>query len=259
MRNARDPVNKTFAILRWMLQESDGTCGVREIAAALDIAPSTAHGLLQAAVEVGILQQRSDSGRYFLSIEMYRIAELVGQRNSIRSIAQPHLEDLVSRSGKTVLLQLYDDRRQEMIINAGYWGAEKLAFRVEMNKWKPVYAGASGMAVMANLPRHVRDNIVLRTGLAPVTSRTITDPDLLEAELDKIRGRGYAITSGQRVRGAVGIAAPFFGPQGVLGDVVFAISENTFNPVSEPSLAALLLECTEALTSKLGGRKARQA
>jgi DNA-binding IclR family transcriptional regulator len=43
--------------------------------------------------------------------------------------------------------------------------------------------------------------------------RSITERYRLEAELQKIRERGYAITHGQRTQGAVGLAAPVFQQQ----------------------------------------------
>lgn len=70
-----------------------------------------------------------------------------------------------------------------------------------INKWIPVHASASGLAAMAFLPEPAR-----------ITNATITDPQVLEDELAKIRRRGYALFRGQRTKGAVAIAAPIWGP-----------------------------------------------
>jgi DNA-binding IclR family transcriptional regulator len=62
----------------------------------------------------------------------------------------------------------------------------------------------------------------LPTGnLQSKTSRTITSRALLSKELDKVRKVGYAIIDSELEEGLVAVAAPVFGPTGL---VVAAIS-----------------------------------
>ena len=79
----------------------------------------------------------------------------------------------------------------------------------ELHRWMPIHRAASGLAVMAYAgPDQLKDawdqaDDELRAGTSPWRDR-----DELEATLARIRERGYAMTSGQRVTGAVGIFAP---------------------------------------------------
>jgi len=96
---------------------------------------------------------------------------------------------------------------------------------------------------------------VSRTKLPSVTERTITDPELLDAELMRVRQLGYAVTHGQRVVGAVGIAAPIWGPTGrVLGSIVVTVPEQRFQPSLELTLGQLAVEFANKITKALGGR-----
>src|SRR5258708_33792215 len=50
--------------------------------------------------------------------------------------------------------------------------------------------------------------------LEPLTPRTITDPEQLRGRLATIRREGFAISLGETVPGAAGIAAPIFNADG---------------------------------------------
>jgi IclR family acetate operon transcriptional repressor len=154
-------------------------------------------------------------------------------------------------------LALYNRERQEIVTVAGVESTHTLRYVVEMYKWKPIHVGAAGWAIMAFLPEAERRAVIERTGLVPVTGRSITEPHRLEEELAGVRRRGYAVTHGQRIRGAVGLAAPLFDQSGsVFGGVGISLPEQRFEPGSEGALAALLLSCTHRIMADTGGRPA---
>jgi DNA-binding IclR family transcriptional regulator len=70
----------------------------------------------------------------------------------------------------------------------------------------------------------------------------------------RVRERGYALTHGQRIQGAVGLAVPIFSSRGaVIGDVCLTIPEQRYDPGGESRLATELLECATRITADLGG------
>jgi IclR family acetate operon transcriptional repressor len=111
-----------------------------------------------------------------------------------------------------------------------------------------LHAGASGLAILAHLPHADHVDALDSVRLTRETDQTITDPLLLRSELEKIRVRGYALTRGQRVPGAVGIGAPVLSTGGgVLGAVYISIPEQRFADDREPDLSRALLETTRRL------------
>src|SRR5205807_6533208 len=58
------------------------------------------------------------------------------------------------------------------------------------------------------------DAYIGSTRLEPLTPRTITDPKELRERLATIRREGFAISLGETVPGAAGIAAPIFNADG---------------------------------------------
>jgi DNA-binding IclR family transcriptional regulator len=108
---------------------------------------------------------------------------------------------------------------------------------------------------MAFLSEEERAAIEEDGGFKAVTEATITDPARMACALREIRDRGYAITRGQRIPGAVGLAAPIFGPNGdVLGDIATSIPEQYFDKASERRIARLVLQCAIDTTTEIGGK-----
>jgi IclR family acetate operon transcriptional repressor len=130
-----------------------------------------------------------------------------------------------------------------------------LRYVVPINVWIPVYAGASGLAIMAFLSKDERQAIMEKTGLVPVTTRTITNPAALERELARVRARGYALSRGQRTEGAVAIAAPIWSPGGpILGELNLSIPDSRFDETMESSSAQLVIAHAKRIMEKLGAQ-----
>ena len=251
----RTPGLKVLKALSWIVQEKSNEVGVREMADSLSVSPSTAHRLLTELVKADYVKHNVHTGRYSLSLEFLRLAHLTIAQVPLQEVALAHMRRLTEACNETSLLGLYDSMRQEMMFLAKIDSTHPLRYSVELNKWLPVYVGGTGLAIMAHLSDAEILSIVARTRLAPLTDRTITQRTRLEAELEKIRRRGYAITFGQRTPGAVGLAAPVFGSSGeVIGDICLTIPESRFEPESESRIGSMLKACARDVTETIGGQ-----
>jgi DNA-binding IclR family transcriptional regulator len=239
-----------------MADTPEHDCGVRELAKAFRLAPSVAHRILTVLSQENLVDAGPVSGRYRLSLEFFRLAWRTTSQLPFRQAALPVLQSLVATCNETALLGLYDPKRLAMTFVEVVESAHPLRYELQLNRWLPVHAGATGLAIMAFLPEEERRTIVVRSRLDPVTERTIQDPALLQKELERIRDRGYACTHGQRIPGAVGLAAPVWGPDGrVVGDVALTVPDYRFEPNSERRLGQLLIRHADQLTTALGGQR----
>ena len=253
----RNPISKAIQALTWMLTAPSENVGVREMALGIKVSPSTAHRLFAALADEGLVRQDAKSGRYSLGLGAFRLGQLAVSRVPLRQIAIRYMTKLVEACNETAVLGLYDDARREMIFAASVESPNSLRYVLELNAWMPIHAGASGLAILAFLPEQDREAVKSQAHQKAVTDRTLTDPARLENEVQKIRSRGYAITRGQRIPGAVGIAAPLMGPGGrMVGDVCLTIPEQRFKESTEKSLASLLLQCTGGICLEIGGQLA---
>jgi IclR family acetate operon transcriptional repressor len=254
-RGARNPARKTLQVLRSMAEAPGRDWGVREMAKAFHMSPSSAHRILATLGHEGLVGVDSVKGRYRLSLEFFRMAWRATVRFPFRQAALPALQSLAAQCNETAFLGLYDPTRMEMMFVEVVESSHPLRYELELNRWLPVYAGASGLAIMAFLPEPERRAIMARTRLASLTDRTISDPDLLEKEMAKIREQGYACTQGQRIPGAVGMAAPIWGPDGrVIGDLILTIPDHRFDQQLESRLARLLVQHAQRVTRGIGGQ-----
>jgi DNA-binding IclR family transcriptional regulator len=237
-----------------MAESVDKDWGLRELSELLRIPPSAVHRVLSLLQAEGLVQRDADSGRSRVSLEFLRLGWRVALSAPITRTALPVMHSLVSRCNETVFLGLYDRARLEMVLAACVESPHPLRYVVRLHEWVPIHAGASGLAIMAFLPEAERQAIISRTALRPLTERTITEPQELERELARTRRRGYAFSRSQRIPGAVGLAAPVFGPGSrVVGDLILTIPEHRFSGKNEPSLAELLREHATRLALAIGG------
>ncbi len=254
----RNPLARSFQILRYLLRSSEDAIGVRHIATDLKMAPSSVHRLLAGLVDEGLVKQVDEAGHYSLGLEMVRLAHIAAHRLPLHKVALLHLRELVAVTNETALVGVYDPLRHEMMFVAVAESNQPLRYVNRMWEWMPIYAGASGLAIMAFLPERQRQEIIARTHLKPITDRTITEPYKLEHQLELIRERRYACSVGQRTPGAVAIGAPIFGPGGdVVGDAIITLPEQRFDPASEKYLARHVMICADRITRQMGGAKPR--
>jgi len=257
-RRERNPVSKALKTLGWLIQTPSAEAGVREMAAALGLSPSNAHNLLTALVNEGFVQQDPRTARYALGPELLRWAHLVIARTPLRQVALEHMRRLVEACNETAVLGVYNRARREMMFAVSVDSTHPLRYAIALNEWIPVHTGASGLAIMAFLPDAEIRTIIQRTGLEPMTPRSITKPKRLLEELKTIRRNGYALSHGQRIPGAVGLAAPVFGSGGeVVGDVNLTIPEQRFDERASARLLRLLSACAAGITAEFGGARPR--
>lgn len=249
----RNPAARVLRALDWLITEAHADYGVREMASALRIPPSAAHRLLGVLLQEGYVRQEPTRARYVLGPQLLRLANIAVAKSPLGQIAHGHMLELVKTTGESVLLGQLDTVRLEMMFARIVESSAPLRYVVQLNTWMPLHAGASGLAMLAYLESSQIEQVIHQTRLSPLTERTITDPSRLQAALRQIRSRGYALTRGQKLPGAVGIAAPIFGDGGnVLGDICLTIPEQRFN-ASDEHLPKMVLACAGAITRDIGG------
>jgi len=75
------------------------------------------------------------------------------------------------------------------------------------------------------------------------------------AYLATIRERGWVLTRGEKLPGAVGTSAPVFGAAGIVGSLTVTIPEVRFNLSMEPRIQRLVVESAERISAVLGHRR----
>jgi len=259
-RTKRDVFGRALRLLDYIIesaeQRSHTDWGVRELSEALQLPPASVHRVLTLLTTHGMIQHNPGSRRFRIGGELYRLAFRLSSRASIRAAGIPVMRELAARCNENIFLGLYDAIRMEMMFVAAEDSAHSLRYDQPLNQWVPVYAGASGLAIMAYLSKATQREIVRRTKLRPLTKNTITSPAKLEQELHRVRMRGYAFSRGHRNLGTVAFAAPIWTPDAeVAGSLIVAMPETRLEPGMGPQFGKQVVEHADRLTEQLGGRK----
>jgi IclR family transcriptional regulator, acetate operon repressor len=248
----RNLTSKSLRALSWLAESETTEVGVRQLAAAMKIAPSSAHRVLLALSDAGFVTRHCDTQRYALSPEFLRLAHCATARMPRHHLGATAMQRLVERCGESALLVRYDNARQEMIFDAAVDAEGSAPSTILLNTWMPVRTGASGMAILAFLDDGEIQSIICRAKDSPSRGRAYAEPDRLAADLNAVRRQGFAYTRCQWVAGAIGIAAPIFNRTGkVTGDICVTIPQQRAGEASREGLIDALRACASNVTREL--------
>ena len=173
---------------------------------------STAHRLLNELTEIGALRFDEDSKTYFGGLLLARYGASIAAEYDLRKIARPHLEHLQRETGHTATLGIRDGDHGIYLdkVESREFG---IRLHSEIGKAFPLHCTGIGKVMLAAMPEK-EANAILRRKLREFTPNTIVEPLLLQAELDEIRERGYAVDDEEITRGMICVAAPVRNPDG---------------------------------------------
>lgn len=200
-----------------LLADAGGDVTVKRVAQDLQLAPSTAHRLLQLLKKEGFVESVGESRQYTIGAQFYRVAALVANAVSPSEIAMPFISAVANTFDETVLFGIYLQSELALSFAARADGEQKLRYQIAMHKPLSLVWGASGKAILAFLPDALVSEILAHEGPSPATDASPPSLQSLRAELDRVRSQGFAISNGEKLPDARGIAAPVFGPRGVMG------------------------------------------
>ncbi|KWX57516.1 IclR family transcriptional regulator [Mycobacterium sp. NAZ190054] len=164
--------------------------------------------------------------------------------DAIRVAALDVLSGLVAEVGESACLVVYRPEQHCVVFEAAETTDEPIQYIIPIPSHAPLHAGAAGKAVLAHADE---PGLVLDA----VTEATITDPAELGADLAEIRRRGYAVSVGERIAEAAGVAAPFFVDGTIAGAITITIPRHRFDADRAAVLGARVRAATEDLTRLL--------
>jgi DNA-binding IclR family transcriptional regulator len=225
--------------------------GVREVARLADLSTSTAGRLMAELKDAGLLKQNPATRAYSPGSKVLAWSSVYMATLNIRSAALPYMEDLRRASGETVTLYILEGNDRLCIERMESQHNIRMVTRVGQKL--PLYAGSAGKAILAFMPGDWIAGYLENVVLKPLTERTIDDPGRLRKELEQIRQEGYAASFGEWILEASGVAAPIFGPMGVvLGALSISGPGSRFTPDRVVEFAAAVQRMTRAISLVMG-------
>ncbi|HEX4222986.1 MAG TPA: IclR family transcriptional regulator [Pseudonocardiaceae bacterium] len=250
-RNRSTSVRRALRLLLFVGDHDDPRgVSLKDIATGLDLNKSTALRLFEPLVDFGLVTQDDETGRFRLGARVASLGQSFLSRVDLRAIAHPALRALMTDTGETVHLVIYD--HPEVVYVDKVESPNVVHMRSEIGKRMPAYSTATGKAFLAHLPADRVADAIAR-GLPRRTANTITTEHDLLAELAKIRDNGWAVDNVENEDGVRCVGAPILDH---VGSVVAALSVSgpTMRVTEDrvPQLGAQVRTVAEEISHRIG-------
>lgn len=247
------PIHRAVELLK-LLAEAEDPVAVRDVANALDLPPSTSHRLLRQFVSAGFVVADPASKRYRVGPALHRVAALIHAKSDLAKTVQPFLNELTRACDETSIFAVFDSATVSVSFLAKADSSQALSYRINLNTPVSAYWGSSSQVILAYLPEPELQRVLAAPHPSPVDNRPPLPEARVRADLAAIRERGFTMTKGHKLPGAVGTAAPVFDATGVAGSVTVTIPEVRFRASMEPRIRRLVMHSAQRISEVLGYR-----
>jgi DNA-binding IclR family transcriptional regulator len=232
-------VTRAVSVLR-LLSRSHTSMTLKEIAATLELVPSTALHILRALVAEQLLQVDKQTKRYRLGVGMLPLARAVLEHGDFPTLVRPRLEALSQRYGVTAIgVELPDLDHMIVVVLARVQAPVSL--HVDVGSRFPALISATGRCLAAftdqpplEIERRFR---LLRWHNAP-------SYPTWRQEIEQTRRKGFSIDRGNYIAGVTIAAVPILDARGTISHAIAAVSLG--NQIDRASTTRLLRDMKAA-------------
>ncbi len=195
-------VDRAFGLLEHMA-DAGGPVGLSELATMSGLPLPTIHRLIRSLVNQGYVRQER-SRRYALGPGLIRLGESANRM--LGSWAVPYLSELVDEIGETSNMATLEG--DTVVYVAQVPSLHSMRMFTEVGRRVMPHCTGVGKALLSMLPDAEVRALLARTGMPARTERTITDAEVLLAEVARSRQRGYAVDDQEQEAGVRCVAVP---------------------------------------------------
>jgi DNA-binding IclR family transcriptional regulator len=249
VENGKVPVRAVHRAVDVLMELTNGPQTLGALARTTGLSKATTHRLLTTLTHRRMVMQDGQTGLYSLGTGCFRIVEAMkGGHTGLGAIALPTLERLARESGETATLHVrFGDQR---LCVEEVPSMQAVRYTAGRGATAPIHAGSAGKVLLAFLDDGLRNQVVQSLTLSSVTELTVVDAGALLMELELARRQGWAISRGERIKGAAAVTAPVFDSTGA---VVAALSvlgpESRLDTEGLAAARPLVLDAAHELTA----------
>jgi IclR family transcriptional regulator, acetate operon repressor len=218
----------------------DEALAVSELLHRVDLSRPTLYRLLRTLEAKRFLVSSDHPKRFKLGPAVARLAHVWTSALDLSALAEPMMRRLWDKTAETVALFVREDTSRVCI--AEMPSAQALSFRRGVGYREGLTVGASGKAILAYLGAD--------------GARLQTETKMHARELAQIKRRGFAVSKGELIQGAVAISAPIFNGAGeVLGSLSVFGPSIRLSDARILTFAPLLIREAREISQVLGKAK----
>jgi IclR family transcriptional regulator, acetate operon repressor len=227
------PTLRAFGVLEQLIA-SQRALSLAELAQIADQPKASLHRMLQSLEAGGLVaREPGQKNSFVIGPRLEKLGVDVMMHTGARRLRRAILERLASDLGETCNLSMLHDTQVLYLDRVeSPW---PLRLELKPGSHVPAHCSASGKLLLSMLPREPRMALIRAMHLERFTPHTLTDPHLLESELDRIAHKGIAVDDEEYVQGIACVAVPVCDAS---GRCIAAIAVHA--PVSRMSLERAL-------------------
>ena len=226
-----------------------GPASLAALAESAGCTRTAAFRLLRTLQGRGFTIQDEARGLWRLGARWNALGRAASEQGALAATAMTFLAALGKATGENVYLRVRDGMESETV--AIYQTDPAIRMYSEVGQRGALHAG-SGRILLAFAPEAVQTQLLAQR-LNRFTPATRIDPTWIAADLQRIRTRGYLITSDEVVAGAVGIAAPVRDATGTVVAVIHISAPSMrMRPPRPRNVLPQVIDAANKLSAALG-------
>ncbi|WP_328316828.1 IclR family transcriptional regulator [Streptomyces sp. NBC_00388] len=245
----KGPVDKAMEVLEALVQ-AGGPHRLGEIARRTGLTKPTVHRHLRTMAEYGFAQP-AEGGSYRAGPRLLGLAAAALDAGEDLRLARPALADLRARTGR---LAYYAVRhRSTAVLLEQSEPVRGYRMSTRPGGETPLHCTAAGLAMLSALPDEEVAAVLEEAPPVAYTSRTLTEPGSLRAELRRTAARGYAVDDEYHEQDVRAVAAPVTHGDGrVIGAIGISGLTFTLDPESAEVFGPMVRAAARAVSAGLG-------
>jgi IclR family transcriptional regulator, acetate operon repressor len=216
----------------------------------LGVASSTAHRLLAMLQYRGFVRQDPATRAYAPGPALTVIATSINRRNDARARARPVLEKLNVDLNETITLGRLEGRKVNFIDSIE--GNQTVRVISRAGQVMPANCTSTGKAMLSELSAEELHRLFPDERLETMTGNSIGMRADLEADLERIRRRGYATSAEESEEGVASVAVPIPAQSDTRYAINVSVPMNRMTTATKTRFAAALQTAAEELGELLG-------
>jgi DNA-binding IclR family transcriptional regulator len=240
-------VSRSIAILRLLGLEKQAL-GVKAIADALDLVPSTALHILRVLVEEELVKVEPGTKRYALGSGMVSLARSVLEGGDFTQLVQPVLDRLASERGVTAMGVEVTPRQSALVLALSH---SKQPFRVhtDVGSEFTTLVSATGRLIAAHSGESLA---LLQKKFKAITWDKPPTFETWKKEVELARRQGWSVDRNNFIAGITVVAVPIFGTGDRLTHTLVAVGlSDQFKGASTAKLSAAMQQEVKELSKLL--------
>ncbi len=189
-----------------------GAVTLTELSEQIDMPPSSTHRILATLQEQGFADLDDATQQWSIGIEAFRAGSAYLVRSNLVEAAMKTMRRLMEETGETANLAIADAGDVVFIAQVETHNPIRAFFRPGSRG--PLHSSGIGKALLASMPTDKANGIIDASLLEQHTPKTLSTPEVLNADLTAIRARGWSLDNEERYLGMRCVAATIYNAYG---------------------------------------------